>query len=73
MTECENTIKSVFSKLTVIEQYCKILVDEIHIKSAIQYQGNYVIGFSSDEPSKPTWTVLAIMVAPSMGKPAFVC
>ena len=28
-TECENTIKSVFDKLTKTERYCKVLVDEI--------------------------------------------
>ena len=32
-----------------------------------------MIGFSNDEPTKPARRVLAIMVAPSMGKPAFLC
>ena len=73
LNECENTIKSVFDKLSGNEKYCKILVDEIHIKTAVRYQGNHVIGFSHDEPLKAARTVLAIMVAPSMGKPAFVC
>ena len=73
LTECENTIKSVFDKLSGKEKYCKILMDEIHIKPAIRYQGNHVIGFSTDEPTKRARTVLAIMIAPSMGKPAFVC
>ena len=72
-TECENVIKSVFNKLTKTERYCKVLVDEIHIKPAIRYQGNHIIGFSADAPTNPARTVLAIMIAPSMGKPAFVC
>ena len=72
-TECENVIKSVFNKLTKTERFCKVLVDEIHIKPAIRYQGNHIIGFSVDDPTKPARTVLAIMIAPSMGKPAFVC
>ena len=73
LTECENIIKSVFSKLSGNKNYCKILVDEILIKSAVRYEGNHVIGFSNDEPTKPARTVLAIMVVPSMGKPAVVC
>ena len=72
-TECENVIKSIFNKLTKTERYCKVLVDEIHIKPAIRYQGNHIIGFSVDDPTKAARTVLAIMIAPSMGKPAFVC
>ena len=72
LTECENIIKS-FSKLSGNGKYCKILVDEIHIKPAVRHEGTHVIGFSNDEPTKPARTVLAIMVAPSMGKPAFVC
>ena len=72
-TECENVIKSVFNKLTKTERYCKVLVDEIHIKPAIRYQGNHIIGFSVDDSTKAACTVLAIMIAPSMGKPAFVC
>ena len=72
LTECENIIKSVFSKLSGNEKYCKILVDEIRIKPGVRYQGNHVFGFSNDEPTMPARTVLAIMVAPSMGKAAFV-
>ena len=61
------------SKLSHKERYCKILVDEITIKPAIRYQGNHVVGFSCDDSSKAAQTVVAIMIAPSMGKPAFVC
>ena len=50
-----------------------MLVDEIHIKTSVRYQGNHAVGFSCDEPSKAAKTVLAIMIAPSMGKLAFVC
>ena len=65
IADCENTIKSVFSNLNGKQRYCKVLFDEI--------QGDHIVGFSHDEPSKPTRTVLAIMVAPMMGGPAFVC
>ena len=73
IADCENTMKQVLSKLSHKERYCKILVDEIHIKPAIRYQGNHVVGFSCDDSSKAARTVVAIMIAPSMGKPAFVC
>ena len=52
IAECENTIKSVFTKLNDKERYCKILVDEIHIKPSVRYQGNHVIGFSCNDPTK---------------------
>ena len=73
IADCENTMKQVLSKLSQKERYCKILVDEIHIKPTIRYQGNHVVGFSCDDSSKAARTVVAIMIAPSMGKPAFVC
>ena len=38
------------------KKYCKTLVDEIHIKPAVRYQGNHVIGYSHDESSKPVGT-----------------
>ena len=65
--ECENTINSIFSKLTDKQRYYKILPDEIHIKPTIPYQGNRVIGYFCDEPLRPSRTVLAIMIAPMMG------
>ena len=68
----KHTIKSVFTDLDK-ERYCKNLVYEIHIKPSVRYQGNHVIGFSCDDPTKAAKIVLPIMIAPSMGKPAFVC
>ena len=37
ITDCENTLKQVFSKLTDKEQYCKVIVDKIHIKPSVRY------------------------------------
>ena len=62
LTDCENTLKQVFSKLTDKERYCKMLVDEIHIKPSVPYQGNHVAGFSCDEPSKAAKTVHPITI-----------
>ena len=44
----------------------------MHIKPAIRYQGNHVIGYATDQPTKPAKTILALMVCPILGGPAFV-
>ena len=69
---CENIIKCLFRKLSDKQKYCIILVYEIHMELAIHYQGNIVIDYSRDEPSKPGRIFLATMTAPMMGGPAFV-
>ena len=77
----KNTIKSYFGKLGSpgrmftckwTGKHCKILVDKIHIKPGAQYQGGHIIGYAEDYPSKLAKTVLELMVAPVMGKPAFI-
>ena len=73
LPDCENTIEVVFSKLTDWQKYCEIGADEMHIKPAARYTRNCHISYSHDEPSKPAKTVLAIMIAPMMWAPAFVC
>ena len=70
--ECKKVVTTVFSKLEGPQKYCKILVDEIYIKPAVRYTCRHVIGFSVDDPQKPASTVLAILIAPLMGAPAFV-
>ena len=72
VAECSTVTRNVFEKLEGVERHCKILVDEIHIKPGIQYQGGHLIGFSADQPDKAAKSVLALMIAPLMGKPAFV-
>lgn len=51
---------------------CKVLADDKHIKPESCYQGNNGIGYSHDEPSKSSWTVLFIIIATVMRAPAFV-
>lgn len=72
-TGCRNKITIVFNKLSGKEKSWKVLVDEIHVKPAVRYQVNHIIGFYHDEPTKAARTILAIMIAPMMGDPAFVC
>ena len=45
ISDCEDTMKLDFDKLANKDRYCKVLLDKIHIKTAVQYQGNQVIGF----------------------------
>ena len=44
LEECTSTVKAVFDKLENMQRYCKILVDEIHIKPSIRHGGGHVIG-----------------------------
>ena len=70
--ECTATLRSVFSNLSDMQLYCKVLIDEIHIKPSIRYRGNHIIGNSVDHPEKPAKTILALMVCCMMGRPSFV-
>lgn len=70
---CKEVISSVFAKLDGLERYCFITADEIHVKPSVQFQKDQIIGFAVDcEEQKVAKTVLAIMINPSMGVPAFV-
>ena len=70
--ECSTVIGNVFSSLNGLEKHCKILVGVIHIKPGARYQGGHIIGYAEDASTKLAKIVLALMVAPLMGKPAFV-
>ena len=53
------------------QKYCKILVDEVHIKPSIRYYAKHIIGFAADA-NEPARTMLALMVCPMFGAPAFL-
>ena len=48
--ECKRVIEAVFSQGLEegLQKYCKILIDEIHIKPAVRYSSQHVIGFAID-------------------------
>ena len=71
INECKDVVNSVFSHLNGAQKYCKVLVDEVHVKPAVRYQGKHIVGFASDQ-EKPARSVLALMVCPLLGAPAFV-
>ena len=71
--ECEKTLRNVFSNLNDGQKQCFISFDEIDIKPGVHYQGKYVLGNAvNTETPTPATTMLAAMVHPSFGTPAFV-
>ena len=71
--DCRNTVGKVFEKLANLQKLCFISVDEMHVKPAIRYRGNKLIGYAvnTEEPC-PAKSVLAMLISPSLGAPAFV-
>ena len=71
--ECKSAVNNVFNALNDGEKDCFLSFDEIHIKPGLGYQGKYVMGnaFNTSEPT-PANCMLAVMVNPSYGAPAFV-
>ena len=63
---------TVMQRLDDKQKYCKILVDEVHIKPSVRYQGNHLIGYSIDQPDKPARTILVLMICPLLGGKSFV-
>ena len=72
LQECKETVSAVMQRLDDKQKYCKILKDEVNIKSSIRYQGNHLIGYSIDQPDKPARTILALMICPLLGDKSFV-
>ena len=73
LEKCREVISNIFSKFIGIQKYCAITADEIHIKPSLQFQKDKVIGFAADVDTPcVAKTVLAVMINPSMGAPAFV-
>ena len=69
--DCKRVVSDVFSSLDRKQKFCKIIIDEIHVKPSIQYQGGHIVGYSEDHPDKPAKTILTFMVSPLLGGPAF--
>ena len=67
ITEYREVVSNVMVNLSGKQKWCKILVDEVHIKPR-----NHLIGSAIDDPTKTTRTALTIMICPLMGGPSFV-
>lgn len=62
-----------FEKPQGEQRHCQDLSHEVNIKPVVQYQGGHLLGFSTENYSQePAKTALALIVAPLMGKPAFL-
>ena len=72
LQECKETESTVMQRLDDKQKYCEILVDEVHIKPSVRYQGNHLIGYSIDQPDKPARTILALIICPLLGGKSFV-
>ena len=72
LIECSSVVEKVFEKLVGMETCSKILIDEIHFKPGVQYQGGHLFGFSSHQPGMSVITILGLLIGPLMGKPAFI-
>ena len=71
--ECKAAVNNVFNSLEKGQKNCFLSFDEIHIKPALQYQGQHVLGNAANasEPT-PANCMLALMINPSFGAPAFI-
>lgn len=72
-SECEKTIASAMTTFSGLQKWCILLFDEMYIKPSIRYRGGHLLGQATDDSSEVARTILAIMIKPMMGAPAFVC
>ena len=62
-----------FSNLANQQKTCILLLDEIYVKSMLQYHGGEVFGQAINNSSKLANTVLSYMVVCMFGGPKFLC
>ena len=55
------------------QRTCVLLLDEVYVKSVLQYLGGEVFGQATNDPSKPANTILSYMVVCMFGGPRFLC
>ena len=63
----------IFLNLTDQQKICILLLDEVYIKSMLQYHGGEVFGQAINNPSKLVNRVLSYMVVCMFGGPKFLC
>jgi hypothetical protein len=72
VAECKHMVESILSSLSPAQRNCSIIFDEVYIKPSLRYRGAHVIGRAVDQPGTRATTVLAILVKPLLGGPAFI-
>ena len=66
-------ISNVFSKLPEEQKICFIIIDEVYVKSMLQYHGGVLFGKAVNKPEKVANTILSFMVCCLQGGPKFLC
>ena len=63
----------VFQNLPDRRKHCIVLLDEVYVKSMLQYRGGEVFGQATNNPNKLANTVLSYLVVCMFGGPKFLC
>ena len=63
----------VFENLPDRQKNCIVLLDEVYVKSMLQYHGCEVFGQATNNPGKLANTVLSYLVVCMFGGPKFLC
>ncbi len=70
-SECEAIIATNFSYLNDSQNKCLVLFNELHLKLSVRFCTRHLVGYSVDKPTFPGRSILALMVKPFYGGPAF--
>ena len=65
-------ISNVFSKLPSEQRTCLLVLDEVYVKSMLQYHGGILFGKAVNRPDKTANTILSFMVVCMQGGPKFI-
>ena len=69
-----NFFKSIFSKLdTCHQKMCVLIIDEVYVKSVLEYHGGNIFGEAANNPGMLANTLLSFMVVRQFGGPRFIC
>ena len=66
-------ISNVFSRLPDEQKTCILILDEVYVKSMLQYHGGILFGKAVNKPDKIANTILSFMVVCMRGGPKFLC
>jgi len=63
----------IFSSLSDEQKTCIVLLDEVYVKSMLQYHGGKIFGHATNNPDMLANTMLSFMVVCMFGGPKFLC
>jgi len=65
-------VKTLFQKLDSKQKLCVLILDEVYVKSMLQYHGGIVFGKAVNDPSQLANTILSFMIVCLYGGPKLV-